>query len=235
MNFIRSVTDSFLQLLFPNNCIGCGSDLPTPQDYFCIHCIYHWPRTYFERYKKNSVEKIWWGRANIQDAMTYSFFKKGSGVQQLLHLLKYKNEPRAAELMGNMMAAALKKSTHYQDVQILVPVPMHRSKQRQRGYNQAELIANAISDNWSGTICVPALSKVSSSESQTNKSRWGRWLNMSSRFQINNPQSIEGKNILLIDDVITTGATIESCATTLANASPASIRAAGFAWTAPNL
>lgn len=153
----------------------------------------------------------------------------------MLHLLKYKDDRNVATYIANMMTPELENSPFYKDIDLIVPVPMHPVKEKIRGYNQAALIADAIARKWKQVSSVNLLIKQTQSESQTHKSRWERWRNMESRFCLKEPELVKNKHVLLIDDVITTGATMEACAQLIGQGSPASVNIAGFAWAATTL
>ncbi|MGV3767268.1 MAG: ComF family protein [Chitinophagaceae bacterium] len=225
--------EGLMQLFFPVQCLGCGNDIVQADNYFCLLCMHKWPFTKFEHWEENPVEKIFRGRAEIRNAMACCFFNKGSGIQQLLHLLKYKHEKTAALFMGKMMAKTLSGSSLYAETDLIIPVPMFKSKERLRGYNQAALLGKALSDEWPGKkFDASVLIKHTQTDSQTRKSRLERWLNMKSRFSLSDPDAVSNKHILLVDDVITTGATLESCVHTLFEGKPASVSIAAYAWAA---
>lgn len=235
MRSMQQLLDGLAYLFYPNTCLNCSSALPNSADYFCINCLYNWPRTYFELHSENALEKNFRGRARINEVTAYCFFKKGTSIQSLVHLLKYKNERQAASFIGGMMAGALKTAPLYQHIELLVPVPMFGKKEKRRGYNQAILIAEAIQHHWTGPVIKEVLKKLTASDSQTDKSRWQRKINMEARFELIDAPAIHGKHILLIDDIITTGATLESCALALEKGNPASINIACFAWSAEQI
>lgn len=225
--------EGLMQLFFPVQCLGCGNDIVQANNYFCLLCMSKWPFTKFERWEENPVEKIFRGRADIHQAMACCFFNKGSGIQQLLHLLKYKNERTAAGFMGRMMGKVLSDAPLYKEINLIAPVPMFPRKERARGYNQAALLGKAIAETWQGKEFDPhLLVKRSQTDSQTRKSRLERWINMKSRFSLSDPERVRDKHILLVDDVITTGATLESCVHALYEGKPASVSIAAYAWAA---
>lgn len=232
MNFLKKCLHDLGNLFFPHLCVGCGAIVSKETEYLCIRCRINWPTTGFSDQDNNPVAKIFRERSAVRHAMAYCYFTKRSGVQDLLHLLKYRDEKEAAKYIGKMMADPLKKSKLYEDINLIIPVPMHPKKEKIRGYNQAKLIADAISENWKQPEVGCVLSKTSQTESQTKKSRWERWWNMEDRFKLENPDIVTNRHILLLDDVITTGATLEACTHVLIKAKPASVNIAGFAWAA---
>ena len=204
-----------LNLFFPNYCQSCGNALVQQEEVICHHCLFSLPKTGFHLHNENPVSRLFWGRVDINSAASYLFFSKGGNVQHLLHSLKYKGHHETGVFLGEMYGKELKNSNLFNSSQIIMPVPLHPIKKRIRGYNQTEKIANGLSKSMDIPCSTDNLSKVVNTESQTTKTRYERWQNVKDAFQINNPAEIEGKHILLVDDVLTTGATIEACATKL--------------------
>lgn len=206
---------SVLHLFFPHACCGCGSDLITENILFCIHCQSSMPITFFEYFTENPIEKIFWGRVQIESAAAHLYFTGGSQVQHSLHLLKYKGRKEIGIYYGQKMGESLKRSSRFNDCEIIIPLPLFVSREKKRGYNQASLIANGISQKLKIPVIDDAIARTKKTETQTHKSRIQRWKNMESTFEIRDPLKITGKHILLIDDVVTTGASLEACAQVL--------------------
>ncbi|HEY9114955.1 MAG TPA: ComF family protein [Bacteroidales bacterium] len=204
-----------LNLFFPNYCQSCGNALVGQEEVICFRCIFHLPKTGFHQHIENPISRLFWGRINIYSASSYLFFSKGGNVQQLIHSMKYKGHQETGVYLGELYGKELAESESFKSSEIIVPVPLHPVKQRIRGYNQAEKIANGLSNTMGIPYQVNNLNKVVNTESQTTKTRYGRWENVKDAFQVNEPEKIEGKHILLVDDVLTTGATIEACASKL--------------------
>jgi ComF family protein len=209
--FFRSV----LHLFFPYTCCGCGSDLLTENILFCIHCQSSMPVTCFEYFSANPIEKIFWGRVQIQVAAAHLYFTSGSLVQHSLHLLKYKGRKEIGIYLGQQMGGSIKHSSRFDDCEVIIPLPLFVSREKKRGYNQASLIANGISQKLKIPVLNDVVARIKRTETQTHKSRIQRWKNMESTFSILNPFKIAGKHVLLVDDVITTGASLEACARVL--------------------
>jgi len=206
---------SVLHLFFPYVCCGCGSDLLTENILFCIHCQASMPVTRFEYFTDNPVEKIFWGRVQIHAATAHLYFTGGSQVQHSLHLLKYKGRKEIGIYYGQQMGASLKCASRFNDCEIIIPLPLYASREKKRGYNQASLIAHGVSEKLKIPVINDAIVRIKKTETQTHKSRIQRWKNMESTFEVSNPLKISGKHILLIDDVVTTGASLEACARVL--------------------
>lgn len=235
MKFLSRCLHDLANLFFPHLCVGCGTVVSVPSEYLCIHCRINWPVTGFADRENNPVSQIFRERSAVRHAMAYCYFTKRSGVQELLHLLKYRDDKTVAVYIGNMMTEALINSSLYTDIDMIIPVPMHPKKEKIRGYNQTKLIADSIAKNWNGLEVCTAITKTSQTESQTKKSRWERWRNMQDRFVLQHPEKVANRNILLLDDVITTGATLEACTQVLLQGKPASVNIAGFAWAATRI
>ena len=170
------------------------------------------PLTRFEFFPSNPIEKIFWGRAEIQAASAHLYFTTGSAVQHSLHLLKYKGRKEIGIYFGQRMGATLIQSRRFNDCEIIIPLPLFAAREKKRGYNQATLIAEGISQQLKTPVVRDAIFRMKKTETQTHKSRIQRWKNMESTFEIRDPQKIAGKHVLLVDDVVTTGASLEACA-----------------------
>lgn len=200
-----------LNLLFPKVCCGCGQPLVKGEEHICALCITELPRTGYIEWAENPVAKKLWGRVNITHASAFLHFSKDSMVQQLLHNLKYKGHKEIGFALGKLYGNELKNTALLSTVDYVVPVPMYPKKERKRGYNQAWAIAKGISDAVSKPINQNGLVKILDTGSQTRLNRWMRWENQQEIFALKNAGSFEEKHILLVDDVITTGSTLEAC------------------------
>lgn len=205
--------DALVHLLLPHTCAACTQQLQHHEELLCLHCQQTLPYTQFhEQPTDNPVSKRLWGRAAVQNASAYLHFTKGGRVQQLVHALKYKNRPDIGQHLGNSYGGQLAQHAAWQHIDWVLPVPLHPAKQRQRGYNQCDGIANGLADalqtRWSNQLLV----RQTYTNSQTRKGRFARWLNVETVFAVTDPTILAHKHVLLVDDVITTGATIEACA-----------------------
>ena len=197
----------------------------------CPKCILDLPSTDFFSFKENPIEKIFWGRADIQSAGALLFFTKDSLVQTLMTQLKYHHNKKAGILFGQLMGEAIAAAEKFEQIDLMIPIPILHSKINSRGYNQSQVIAMGIQQVWNRPIFGDVLTKKSWSNSQTKKDRKARLQQVPYLFILNRRNSIEGKNILLVDDVLTTGATLEAAIATLMAGSPASISIAVAAYT----
>lgn len=212
--FVQYLID-FFNLLYPSLCYACGNHLYDGEEAICISCRMSLPYTFDDKLKFNTTYKVFDGRVKINGASSYLYFKKKSRVQNLLHHLKYKGAKDLGILLGKMHGDQLSCSPIFQNIDIIVPVPLHPNKLKQRGYNQSALLAegysNAMKINWDDSILI----RSTATSSQTKKSRYQRYENMQDVFECFNLNEIRGKNVLLVDDVITTGSTLEACVETL--------------------
>ena len=222
--------DDFLGLVFPRICIGCGNSLWKHENVLCDSCCYHLPRTNFHLQTDNPAHKIFWGRVDILSATSFLLFNKGSKVQNLIHALKYKGRKDIGIFLGEEFGKILKACSPFSSSGIIIPVPLHRKKYLKRGYNQSEQLAIGLSSSMGIPYISQCLLRKSETETQTHKSRFLRWENVKDIFLVKNPGKIAGQQILLVDDVITTGATLESCISILSPIPGVSISVATIAF-----
>lgn len=207
--------NDFLSLIFPQVCASCGKSLYKNEHSICTYCSYHLPKTNFHTDNANPIAKIFWGRINIHSASAYYSFGKGGKVQHLIHQLKYKGQKEIGVSLGKFYGYDLRKCESFKTVETIIPVPLHPKKERKRGYNQSEFFAKGLAESMQAETDFKTLYRATESETQTRKSRVGRWENVESLFKLKDVKSLAGKHILLVDDVVTTGATLEACAQTL--------------------
>lgn len=206
----KEIKESLLQLVFPHVCDGCGSDLLNIESRLCIRCLASLPETNFEKHSLNPVEKIFWGRLPIINASAHLYFTKESLVQHLMHQVKYKGNKELGLQLGRIMGHALKSSNRFNNPDALIPLPLFPSKEKKRGYNQAAVLCEGIAEILSIPVFSNVITRPQYTETQTKKGRIERWKNIEGKFQLENPQLIQNKHLLLVDDVITTGATLEA-------------------------
>ena len=215
MNFVKSYLQDFVSLFFPELCSACGNNLFKNEQVICTSCTYHLPHTNFHTDPQNKVARQLWGRFEFIQANAFLYFSKGGKVQNLIHEMKYNNSPQTAFRLGELYGNALLTNKEWIMPDVIVPVPLHRRKLRKRGYNQSEYIAAGLS----ATLNIPQenglLFRSAETETQTRKSRYNRYENMTDAFTVKDLASFEGKHIFLIDDVVTTGATFEACGVAL--------------------
>ena len=219
----------FLHLFYPNLCAACGEKLLTQEKVICTKCLVDLPRTNFHYEHDNPVSQLFWGRINVQNATALFRFQKGSKFQDLLHLLKYKGRQDIGEELGRQLGFELKKSELFKTVNVVIPVPLHPKREKKRGYNQAECIAKGIAESMDIEIQARNMVRNIETQTQTKKSRIERWKNVDSIFEIKHPEILNNKHILLVDDVVTTGATLEACAQELLKTHETTVNIAALA------
>lgn len=207
---------TLLDLFYPDLCPGCEQTLVRAERFICITCIQDLPRTRFHSDRENQVEKVFWGKVDIQAATAFLYFSKGGKVQRFLHELKYRMATGVGSRLGELLGEELKELEPFKTVDAIVPVPLHRSKLRKRGFNQAEMIALGMSTAMNRPMHKDLLERIEATSTQTKRSRYDRWGNVSGVFATNG--NVVGQHLLLVDDVLTTGATIGSCAEALTKA-----------------
>jgi ComF family protein len=209
-----NIMNDIINLFYPRLCAACSEPLVKNENFFCTMCRYDLPRTHFHKDPDNEVARIFWGRVPVEHATAYFYFQKGGRVQKLMHNLKYRGEKEIGFELGKMMGNDLASSL-FNQVDIIIPVPLHKSKKQKRGYNQSELIAKGIADSMGKPVHTNILSRNIANSTQTRKHRYDRWTNVEGTFTLKNRDMLVGKHILLVDDIITTGATLEACASAL--------------------
>jgi ComF family protein len=215
MKFLYDLLEDFISLLLPRLCCGCGTHLLRNENIICTECYVSIPRTDYHLAEDNPVSKLFWGRCNITRASAFSYYTRGSRIREIIHNLKYRGIREAGPEMGKIYAVSLKGSSFLDGVDLIIPVPLHKMKEQRRGFNQCDLICEGFSEISGIPVRKDLLKRVALSDTQTKRSRYERWLNVDGIFDITDPSEIEGKHILVVDDVITTGSTIEACATEL--------------------
>jgi ComF family protein len=192
--------------------MACGNALFRNEECICTDCRYHLPRTGYHLDPGNPVMKLFWGRVDIHSAASCFRFSKESNVQNMIHQLKYNGQTAVGSVIGNIYGHELKESPLFNTAQVIIPVPLHPKKLKKRGYNQCDFFAKGLSAALGAPAELDNVQRVVSTGTQTRKSRFERWKNVEFVFNALRPQELEGKHILLVDDVVTTGATLEACA-----------------------
>lgn len=207
--------ECFADLLFPRLCKVCGRVLLRGEKHICLYCLDDIPFTYYWNWEGNPAEKKLWGRTYLMIVSPLFFYSRESPYTNLIHRIKYKGDIALARYLGLMLGERLKCSTRLPEIDYLVPVPLHPRKKWKRGYNQSEEIAKGIADalweNPKGRIITDVLRRRRFTKTQTQISVGNKWENMTGAFLVRDVEKLKGKNILLIDDVLTTGATVDAC------------------------
>ncbi|WP_445734249.1 ComF family protein [Mariniflexile sp.] len=207
-----------VDLLFPKVCYACLNLLNDNEDTICVNCRHDLPVTNFHFDNEDAVKKVLYGRAKIENGTALFRFEKKGLVQQLIHGLKYKGYETIGFLLGNWLGGELKGLDNYKSIDVVIPVPLHKNKLKKRGYNQVAKFGQQIAKALDADYRDDVLIKVTNNTSQTIKNRFARWNNTDELFAIKNPEPLENKHVLLVDDLITTGATLEACITVLNHA-----------------
>ncbi|MCL2413087.1 MAG: ComF family protein [Bacteroidales bacterium] len=200
-----------LNLLYPLQCLACRKNLHQNESLICLDCLLHLPKTNFHNDPNNAVSQLFWGRAEVETATAFLFFTKSGKVQHLIHQLKYSKKPEIGVYLGKLFGKDLSKSSNFQNIDVIIPVPLHPKRTKVRGYNQSEKIADGLSQTMKIPVDTTSFVRCTNTETQTRKNRFSRWENVKEVFSVENENALTNKHILLVDDVITTGATIEGC------------------------
>lgn len=214
-----SFFSDLFNLLFPRSCTICGARLAVCEKVFCTSCNFFLPRTHYHTDPyHNEMAKTFWGRLPIERCSALCFFEPGSKVAYPIYAVKYHDKPNIGFLLGKLMASEVSESNFFQDIDCIIPIPLEHSRQVHRGYNQSEEIAKGIAHITHLPVLNKVVKRIHFAESQTSKDRWQRNDNVKDAFQLTDSSAIAHKHILIVDDVVTTGATICACATALMNA-----------------
>lgn len=223
------IFEDFIALFYPRVCVACHASLIKGEEVLCTSCLVELPKTSYHRFDENPVRKRLAGRLPLQFASAFLKFRKGGLVQSLLHELKYNNRPEIGVRIGHLYGMELMDAGMSERFDVIIPVPLHASRMRKRGYNQsakfAEGLSEALNVEWEESISL----RREATNTQTRKGRADRWNNVKDAFSVGEIDKVAGKRILLVDDVITTGATIEACGHHLVDSGCASLSVACIA------
>ena len=211
MNKILEYLSDFWFLLFPKNCEACGRALSRGEEVLCFDCLYELPRTHFCKELDNPILALFAGRIRVERATAMFSFQKGSKFRKLLHSLKYHHKPEIGVLLVKELGAEMLASGNFSDIDYIIPVPLHPNREKKRGYNQSERIAAGISAVTKIPVLTGVLVRNTDTKTQTKMNKDERWQNVSGKFVLTDSDVLKGKHVLLVDDVLTTGATTESC------------------------
>lgn len=213
----NTILSDFVELFYPRTCITCHEALVKGEEQICVKCLLNIPKTNFHLYPDNKLEMRCWGRFRFNRISSFFHFEKGSDFQHLLHELKYHDNREIGRIIGKFAGYDLMESPDFKNSDLIVPVPLHPNKLKKRGYNQSEEIAYGLSEAMNIPVDSTHLLRKEENSTQTKKGFYERFENTFGIFDIKNPEDWKNKTILLIDDVITTGSTIEACAAVMEN------------------
>ena len=202
-----------IDLIFPRHCAVCGEILSRQEHDICLNCLYTLPK--IEPRHRLEIEQAFWGKVEIERATSFIYYRKGSPYNSLMHKMKYKDAPEVGTRLAEMAAKELLKSGFFDGITRIAPLPLSRKKQRKRGYNQSEYIARGISNVTGIPVDAKLMKRDIANETQTHKNRDERWENVKDIFSVSIYHTLENEHVLLVDDILTTGATLCSCADTL--------------------
>lgn len=203
--------NDLFDLLFPDLCVVCGNNLLKNEQHICAICLHDIPKTNFHLIKDNPIEKRFWGKVPVFRATAFFFFQKGSPFQKVLHSLKYKGNKEIGETLGKYAAVDLLDSPDFASVDVIIPVPLHPQKYKLRGYNQSEMIGSGLSVILGKPQDTNSLVRLYENTTQTKKNVYERYENTDGIFKLSDIETLKGKHVLLVDDVLTTGSTLEAC------------------------
>lgn len=225
----------FISLFYPEVCITCGEGLAEKEEFICTSCFYKLPKTDYHNNPGNALYRAFYGRAEIQAAAAYCYYAKGSMVQGLVHEIKYKGKKELGTSFGKWYGAELKNTSPFSELDCIIPVPLHPKKLKRRGYNQSAFFAEGLSQVLKIPVLENGIKRQKDTETQTNKSRYSRWENVKDVFAVENKEQLAGKNVLIVDDIITTGATMEACIHALNAAGVKSVSVASIGYVTDEL
>ena len=228
MNWPLKIINDINSILLPLVCFGCNARLSGGEHLLCTVCRHDLPLTDYNFVEENPVDRIFYGRVRVKKAASFLIFSDVGIVKNLLHHLKYKNQEAIGGFIGDWFGSQINRNKHLK-IDLVIPVPLHPKKQKKRGYNQVTLFGQRLAHHLNASFRDDILLKTRNTRTQTKRNRFGRWLNNQDLFMVQNQKMLDDKQILLVDDVITTGATIEACANALLNTTKATIFVASMA------
>jgi len=211
MKVLRGYLADFISLLFPELCPACQASLVANERIICSDCSYNLPYTNFHLQADNTVARQFYGKINVEAAYALYYFTKGGKVQNLMHHFKYMGMQQIGNLLGNMAGAQLTENPVFNTVDLIIPVPLHKSRLKERGYNQSTCFAKGLAQKLNAIVEDNNLQRVVATATQTHKSRFARFENMQEVFVVKQPEKLINKHVLLVDDIVTTGSTLEAC------------------------
>ena len=211
MQGLRTYLADFTSLIFPQLCAACHNSLFANEDILCTDCRFNLPFTNFHQQPDNIVARQFWGKLNIEAAYALYYFNKGGKVQNMVHQFKYNGMKRIGNLLGNIAGKQLAQNPAFTTADYIIPVPLHKKRMKTRGFNQSTCFAEGLSSHLNAAVETDNLIRTIATKTQTHRSRFARFQNMQEVFAVAKPEKLENKHILLVDDIVTTGSTLEAC------------------------
>jgi ComF family protein len=216
---LKALKNAILDFIYPKTCLACETQRLSEEDFICISCMIDLPKTNSHITPNETLERKFWGKISVKAIYSFLYYPKNSSIQNILYAIKYKNKPQLAEILGKWYSLELKNANIDKNIDFIVPVPMFKAKQKLRGYNQAEEFGKGLAEGLGLEMLIDNLLKTKSTVSQTKtKSRFGRFKNTEGVFEVLDSSKIQGKKVLLVDDVLTSGATLEEAGRALLEA-----------------
>lgn len=209
------ILNNIVSAFFPAICLGCNTKLVHQEKHICTHCRHNLPFTSYHKHSQNPVISSFYGRVLLENATALLHYKKNGIVQQLLHHLKYKEQQGIGTIFGNLLGNDLKNEVSYQSITHVIPVPLHKKRLQKRGYNQVTTFGKQLAIHLNANYMDNVLIKINNTKTQAFKNRADRWMTIQDSFEVKNYEQLDNAHILLVDDIITTGATLEACANAL--------------------
>ena len=207
--------DDLKELLFPRYCKVCGRRLMLSEEHLCLGCLLDLPRTHYERNPNNLLMQHFMEWPEVVRATAYFYYSKEGKYSKLIHHLKYRDHPEVGTYLGRLASNELRASGFFDDIDLIIPVPLAKKRQKKRGYNQCDYIAQGISEATGIAVCTNCIERAIDTDTQTHKGQKDRWKNTEGIFRIKDVEALKGKHILILDDVATTGATLHACISAL--------------------
>ncbi|MBX3164280.1 MAG: ComF family protein [Bacteroidetes bacterium] len=224
-----ALINDFLSLIYPRPCEACGNTLFKHERFICHYCKLHLPKSNYHKKPENALHTAFMGRVPLVYALPFYVFEKSGRVQKMLHAIKYRGQKELGEYLGQLYGKELYE--HITAIDVVVPVPLHKKKLKMRGYNQSEWFAKGLASGLNTEINTTSLERSIETGTQTKKKKYERWENVEGIFELKNKAQFANKHILLTDDVITTGATIEAAWQAFKDIDGVKISAASIAFT----
>lgn len=212
-----SLWADFISLIYPRSCVCCDKLLLKSEEFICNYCFINLPKSRFETEDNTELDKVFYGRVPAKKAGSYLLFEKSGKVQKLLHSIKYQKNRKLAIQLGMWYGETLRENPFFKNLDLIVPVPLHKKKMLERGFNQSEEFAKGLGKTLNIPVSSSNLIRTDYTVTQTRKNKIERWENVKDKFELLNPEELAGKSVLIVDDVITTGATMDACYQALQN------------------